>query len=75
MSVVIEESGLPRPTLDRAVEWQLKLADLLDAAEADGFVVTVKQRPLKMLAMGNYETVIGIREVRMQSLTTATAQE
>ena len=43
----------------------LMLVDLLKAItalESKGFVVTIEQRPKHPLAMGNYETVINIRE-------------
>lgn len=36
---------------------------LLDAADL-GFVITIEQRPLQPLAMGNYESVLRIRRAR-----------
>jgi len=45
----------------------IKVAEVIIAAEKMGFVITVEQRPLQPLVMGNYETVVSIREVRAQS--------
>lgn len=37
---------------------------LVQTAEAEGVVLTVEQRPLQPLAMGNYETVVDVRLAR-----------
>lgn len=43
---------------------QARVADLVEDAARWGFVVTIEQRPLLPLAMGNYETVCMVREAR-----------
>jgi len=39
-----------------------QLANIAGIAKDYGFVVTVEQRPLEPLAMGNYETVFSVRD-------------
>lgn len=40
---------------------------LVKLAAKDGLVITIEQRPLKPLAMGNYETVVEVRPARSKS--------
>ncbi|MBX3610357.1 MAG: hypothetical protein KF871_10730 [Hydrogenophaga sp.] len=57
----------------KGVEWRERFAAdsltnraqrlMADAADL-GFVITIEQRPLQPLAMGNYESVLGIRRAR-----------
>lgn len=37
---------------------------LLQIAEKHGYVVTIEQQPLTPLAMGNYKSVVNVREKR-----------
>ncbi len=46
---------------------KLMVEQLVKLAAADGFVVTVEQKPLQPPAMGNYETVVDVRPVRAKS--------
>lgn len=38
--------------------------ELIALADGCGLVVTIEQKPLQPLAMGNYETVVSVREKR-----------
>lgn len=49
------------PTLQ---DFQAMAQNLVRQAELHGFVITIEQRPLKPLAMRNYETVVSVRERR-----------
>lgn len=40
---------------------------LLEVAKRIGQIVTIEQRPLQPLAMGNYETVVSVRPARGKS--------
>jgi len=46
---------------------KLMVEQLIQLAAKDGFVVTVELKPLKPLAMGNYETVVDVRPARVKS--------
>lgn len=46
---------------------KLMVEQLVKLAAADGFVVTVEQKPLQPPAMGNYETVVDVRPARVKS--------
>lgn len=54
------------------IDWQASAIDtlarvLVDSARQAGYVLTIEQRPLQPLAMGNYETVVGVRPARGRS--------
>ena len=53
--------------MTNAEKIKLMAEQLVKLAAKDGFVVTVEQRPLKPLAMGNYETVVEVRPSRSKS--------
>lgn len=40
---------------------------LVSVAKQRGLVLTIEQRPLQPLAMGNYETVVDVRPARVRS--------
>lgn len=44
--------------------YRLSLETLVRQAARDGLILTVEQRPLQPLAMGNYETVVSVRPAR-----------
>lgn len=48
----------------RLLRVKLLAEELVEFAEAAGVVLTIEQRPLQPLAMGNYEHVISVREAR-----------
>jgi hypothetical protein len=45
-------------------EFKAKAELLVAEAAAAGVVITIEQRPLKSLAMRNYETVVSVRPAR-----------
>jgi len=57
----------------RGVEWRERHAEAYLRAQAEeliahaltwGYVLTIEQRPLQPLAMGNYESVLAVRRAR-----------
>lgn len=56
---------------ERAAAYYLKaVEDLLADAAVDGIIITVEQRPLQPLAMGNHETVVSTRPVLYRAKST-----
>lgn len=45
-----------------AAHYASRLASLVRCAALEGYTVTIEQRPLRPLAMGNAETIITVRE-------------
>jgi hypothetical protein len=41
--------------------------DLILGAEMLGFIITIEQKPLQPLAMGNYQTTLDVRPMREKS--------
>jgi hypothetical protein len=55
----------PRPTLGGiALELHKQAERLIATAKLYGFAITIEQRPLQPLAMGNYESVASVRPLR-----------
>lgn len=65
MSELKPHAAWPFPTTAESL--QAEARSLVERARAAGFVVTIEQQPLQPPAMGNYETVVHVREARKQA--------
>ena len=50
---------------------KLMIEQAVEAAAQAGFIITVTQQPLQPLAMGNYKSVVEVRQARHPATTTA----
>lgn len=52
--------------MDAKAVYLMLMQCLIAQAEADGVVITVSQQPRVPLAMGNYKTVVEVRDLRVK---------
>lgn len=62
------DAAMARGQVNSEVDYETTLrkmaTDLVATASLVGFVVTIEQRPVPPLAMGNHETVVSVRPDR-----------
>jgi hypothetical protein len=67
MSDAAQAPAITEETLKARAQLRVVLYHLLETADRLGLVVTVSQVPRPQLAMGNYDTLLEIREKRNAS--------